>query len=86
MTSIRTSIIFGILCVTELCHADSLPRRGEVDPRIRTATYSADEVYRLSGFVGYHVDLEFAPTSRSSVSVREIPKRSRTALTITFSR
>jgi type IV secretion system protein VirB9 len=40
-------------------NADSLPRRGETDPRIRTAIYDTNEVYRLSGFVGYHVDLEF---------------------------
>ena len=56
-----TSIVLGLLGIAALSHADSLPRRGETDPRIRTATYSADEVYRLSGFVGYHVDLEFAP-------------------------
>lgn len=42
-------------------NADTLPRRGDTDPRIRTAMYNADEVYRLSGFVGYHVDLEFEP-------------------------
>jgi type IV secretion system protein VirB9 len=39
--------------------ADSLPRRGETDSRIRTAMFDPNEVYRLSGFVGYHVDLEF---------------------------
>jgi len=41
--------------------ADALPRRGDTDPRIRTAMYNPNEVYRLSGFVGYHVDLEFEP-------------------------
>ena len=43
-----------------LCHADSLPLRGLTDSRIRTVFYSPDDVYRLYGFVGYHLDLEFA--------------------------
>jgi type IV secretion system protein VirB9 len=43
-----------------LTHADSLPLRGVTDSRIRTVLYSPDEVYRLYGFVGFHLDLEFA--------------------------
>lgn len=39
--------------------AETLPKSGSVDPRIRTALYSPDEVYRLYGYVGYHLDLEF---------------------------
>jgi len=30
------------------------------DSRIRTAVYAEDEVYRLLGYVGYQIDLEFA--------------------------
>jgi type IV secretion system protein VirB9 len=41
-------------------HADSVPMRGSADSRIRTVLYSPDEVVRLYGFVGYHLDLEFA--------------------------
>lgn len=41
--------------------ADTVPARGTVDPRIRTALYSPEEIYRLVGFVGYHLDLEFEP-------------------------
>jgi len=29
------------------------------DPRIRTSVYDADEVYRLQGYVGFQIDLEF---------------------------
>ena len=29
------------------------------DSRIRTSVYDADEVYRLQGYAGYQVDLEF---------------------------
>src|SRR5271157_2926066 len=49
-----------MLSVNGPIHADSLPMRGPTDSRIRTVLYSPDEVYRLYGFVGYHLDLEFA--------------------------
>jgi len=39
--------------------AETLPSPGLLDARIRVAPYSADEVYRLQGFVGYQTDLEF---------------------------
>ena len=35
--------------------------RGIVDSRIRVAAYNGDEVYKLRGFVGYQIDLEFEP-------------------------
>jgi type IV secretion system protein VirB9 len=39
--------------------AESVPVRGIVDSRIRMAAYDGDEVYKLQGFVGYQIDLEF---------------------------
>jgi type IV secretion system protein VirB9 len=39
--------------------AETAPVPGLKDSRIRVAPYSADEVYRLSGFVGYQTDLQF---------------------------
>jgi type IV secretion system protein VirB9 len=39
--------------------AETLPAAGQIDQRLRTAVYSADQVYRLYGVVGYHIDLEF---------------------------
>jgi len=39
--------------------AGTAPERGAIDSRIRVAPYVADEVYRLRGFVGYQIDLEF---------------------------
>jgi type IV secretion system protein VirB9 len=41
--------------------AEQLPTRGIHDSRIRVAAYDAEEVYRLYGFVGYQIDLEFEP-------------------------
>ena len=49
------------LLVVRCAQAESLPVRGSTDPRIRSVAYSADEIYRLYGFVGYHLDLEFEP-------------------------
>jgi type IV secretion system protein VirB9 len=40
-------------------HAETSPLPGLLDSRIRVAPYSADEVYRLVGFVGYQTDFEF---------------------------
>lgn len=42
-------------------YADTLPVKAEPDSRIRVATYSGDRVYRLVGYVGYQIDLEFEP-------------------------
>ena len=41
--------------------AETIPTRGSVDSRIRAAAYDSAEVYRLRGFVGYQIDLEFEP-------------------------
>lgn len=59
MTLAPAVAVLAFLGVAAVSNADSLPRRGDTDSRIRTAMYNANEVYRLSGFVGYHVDLEF---------------------------
>ena len=39
--------------------AETLPTKGAVDSRIRTAIYKADEVYKLYGYVGYAIELIF---------------------------
>jgi type IV secretion system protein VirB9 len=48
-----------VLAFTCNIHAETLPTKGLTDQRIRTALYSPDEVYRLYGYVGFHLDLEF---------------------------
>jgi type IV secretion system protein VirB9 len=49
-----------ILCCA-LAHGETVPPKGHVDARVRVAPYQADEVYRLHGYVGYQIDLEFEP-------------------------
>jgi type IV secretion system protein VirB9 len=39
--------------------ASTVEETGTVDARIRVLAYAADEVYRLKGYVGYQIDLEF---------------------------
>jgi type IV secretion system protein VirB9 len=39
--------------------AETVPAKGAVDGRVRHAVYDGEEVYKLRGFVGYQIDLEF---------------------------
>ena len=48
-----------ILMASLAARSEELPVAGSRDPRIRVAPYNAEEVYRLYGFVGYQIDLEF---------------------------
>jgi len=41
--------------------AETIPAKGVLDTRIRAAAYDSGEVYKLRGFVGYQIDLEFEP-------------------------
>lgn len=59
----RGAAVFGLCCLLLYMHvcAETTPSRGLIDSRIRVAAYNGDEVYRLQGFVGYQIDLEFEP-------------------------
>jgi type IV secretion system protein VirB9 len=47
------------LCVIPVTIGETFPNPGFADARIRTAAYNRDEVYRITGYVGYQTDLEF---------------------------
>jgi type IV secretion system protein VirB9 len=55
------TLTIGILTsvFTVLTHAETVPTKGTVDPRIRSVAYNRDEVYRLHGWVGQEIHLEF---------------------------
>lgn len=65
----RSTVSMGFCCAAVLglhgllyspnAAAETEPVKGIVDGRVRTAAYDGDEVYRLRGFVGYQIDLEF---------------------------
>lgn len=44
---------------TRTVPAETVPLRGIADSRVRTAVYDGSEVYRLQGYVGYEIDLQF---------------------------
>jgi type IV secretion system protein VirB9 len=50
-------ILIG-LCAIRV-RAETVPLRGVADSRVRTAVYDGNEVYRLYGYVGYEIDLQF---------------------------
>lgn len=51
---------FLALGLTPAAFANWVPARGTADARMRVAPYSPDQVYRLYGYVGYQIDIEFA--------------------------
>jgi type IV secretion system protein VirB9 len=51
----------SIVLLCSLAQAEITPAPGPGDPRVRTAPYDENQVYRLYGFVGYDIALEFAP-------------------------
>jgi type IV secretion system protein VirB9 len=50
--------VCALLCFMN-ASGETVPVKGSVDSRIRIAAYNGDEVYKLRGFVGYQIDLEF---------------------------
>ncbi|GFE87295.1 TrbG/VirB9 family P-type conjugative transfer protein [Steroidobacter agaridevorans] len=60
-TLTRAMLILQILTAVGTSDAETVPTRGLTDPRIRTAAYRDDEVYRLQGIVGYGIELIFEP-------------------------
>lgn len=53
-------ILAGAGLLTAACAARAADTISDAaDPRIRVVPYTADEVYRLKGYTGYQIDLEF---------------------------
>ena len=60
-TASGACLVVGLaLGLTRSALANWVPARGAVDTRMRVAPYSPDQVYRLYGYVGYQIDIEFA--------------------------
>ena len=58
--------VCGICCCLAAALARAQPLQATLwpDPRIRVTPYRADAVYRLRGYVGYQIDVTFAPGER----------------------
>lgn len=52
-------IVLGTVMFVLDAAAEVVPGPGERDTRVRAALYSADEVYRITGVVGYELHIEF---------------------------
>jgi type IV secretion system protein VirB9 len=56
---VRVTLAFFVAALIGVAQAETVPSPGLLDARIRVAPYSAEQVYRLAGYVGYQTDLEF---------------------------
>src|SRR3984893_6048690 len=54
------SAVLALFCTSAVL-AETVPLRGIADSRIRTAVYDGNEVYRIQGFVGFEIDIQFEP-------------------------
>ena len=60
--SVLAAVLFIVLLLGAVAaRPETVPVRGAADPRIRTAAYDANQVYRLHGYPGYEIDLQFEP-------------------------
>ena len=57
-------LVMGLTCAScawawsSAC-AEAVPARGKTDSRVRSTPYDSEQVYRIHGFVGYEIDLQF---------------------------
>jgi type IV secretion system protein VirB9 len=54
-----SQFLFSSQLIAPRALAEIVPPRGSVDGRVRAALYDGEQVYRLRGFVGYQIDIEF---------------------------
>jgi len=62
---LSSAFLLAVCCLAlPLADAQPLQAASRPDPRIRVIPYRADTVYRLRGYVGYQIDITFAPGER----------------------
>jgi type IV secretion system protein VirB9 len=57
----RWAVIMAAMLLSQAARGETTPVKGSIDSRIRIAAYDGSDVYKLRGFVGYQIDLEFEP-------------------------
>jgi type IV secretion system protein VirB9 len=55
----RIAVVIVALLGASEARPETVPLRGIADSRVRSAIYDGNEVYRLHGYVGYEIDLQF---------------------------
>jgi type IV secretion system protein VirB9 len=58
---VLTAIAVVLLPCIDAARAAPVPSAAPADRRIRSLLYEATQVFRIRGWVGYHIDLEFEP-------------------------
>lgn len=58
------TVVLLVLWLPLSVRAELVPEPGITDARVRTARYSADEVYRIAGVVGYEIHIQFEAEER----------------------
>jgi len=59
VAAISTAVLLTLGVAGSALAAEPTAPRGASDSRLRSVIYSVDEVYRLRGYAGYQIDLEF---------------------------
>jgi len=59
VAAISTAVLLTMRVAGGALAAEPITQRGASDSRLRSVIYSVDEVYRLRGYAGYQIDLEF---------------------------
>jgi type IV secretion system protein VirB9 len=57
--TIAMGLLLACVSARPAAQAEVVPTKGKVDSRIRSTAYNPNEVYRLRGYVGYQIDLQF---------------------------
>lgn len=58
--SISLALLIGVAFGMRAAHAELIPPRGLVDPRVRVVSYNPEDVVKLHGYVGYQIHIEWA--------------------------
>ncbi|HEY6484351.1 MAG TPA: TrbG/VirB9 family P-type conjugative transfer protein [Steroidobacteraceae bacterium] len=53
--------VVAVLWLPGYSWSETIPAQGSIDARVRVVGYSVDQVYRLHGYAGYQIDLQFEP-------------------------
>ncbi len=54
------ALAIAALCIVHTTKAETIPPRGEVDARVRVVPYNPDDVFKLHGYVGYQIHIQWA--------------------------
>jgi type IV secretion system protein VirB9 len=59
LLALGSALLAALTCSCAMSAEDAAPGAPGADSRLRTVVYSSEEVYRLRGYIGYQIDLEF---------------------------